>query len=132
MTFTITVTNSEGKPQPNVTLQIKPSDEVKTFKTNAEGKATIEVDMTTPKYVSLDVSLLKVPNINHFYFQQTNQMLLPSLILMMILPLTSKPANKYGSSYKYLIMITNNWQEQNLFLLQQMPKPRQTLMEKLS
>ena len=27
-----------------------------TFKTNAEGKATIEVDMTTPKYVSLDVS----------------------------------------------------------------------------
>ena len=56
VTFTITVTNSEGKPQPNVTLQIKPSDEVKTFKTNAEGKATIEVDMTTPKYVSLDVS----------------------------------------------------------------------------
>ena len=38
VTFTITVTNSEGKPQPNVTLQIKPSDEVKTFKTNAEGK----------------------------------------------------------------------------------------------
>lgn len=56
VTFTITVTNSEGKPQPNVTLQIKPSDEVKTFKTNAEGKATIEVDITTPKYVSLDVS----------------------------------------------------------------------------
>ena len=56
VTFTITVTNSEGKPQPNVTLQIKPSDEVKTLKTNAEGKATIEVDMTTPKYVSLDVS----------------------------------------------------------------------------
>ena len=49
-------------------------------------------------------------------------MLLPSLILMMILPLTSKPANKYGSSYKYLIMITNNWQEQNLFLLQQIAK----------
>ena len=56
VTFTITVTNSEGKPQPNITLQIKPGNEVKTFKTNAEGKATIEVDMTTPKYVSLDVS----------------------------------------------------------------------------
>lgn len=56
VTFTITVTNSEGKPQPNVTLQIKPGKEVKTFKTNAEGKATIELDMTTPKYVSLDVS----------------------------------------------------------------------------
>ena len=55
VTFTITVTNSEGKPQPNITLQNKPGNEVKTFKTNA-GKATIEVDMTTPKYVSLDVS----------------------------------------------------------------------------
>ena len=43
VTFTITVTNSEGKPQPNITLQIKPGNEVKTFKTNAEGKATIEV-----------------------------------------------------------------------------------------
>lgn len=37
VTFTITVTNSEGKPQPNITLQIKPGNEVKTFKTNAEG-----------------------------------------------------------------------------------------------
>ena len=35
VTFTITVTNSEGKPQPNITLQIKPGNEVKTFKTNA-------------------------------------------------------------------------------------------------
>lgn len=56
VTFTITVTNSEGKPQPNVTLQIKPDNEVKTFKTNAEGKAIIEVDMTTSKYVYIDVS----------------------------------------------------------------------------
>ena len=31
VTFTITVTNSEGKPQPNITLQIKPGNEVKTF-----------------------------------------------------------------------------------------------------
>ena len=62
VTFTITVTNSEGKPQPNITLQIKPGNEVKTFKTNAEGKATIEVDMTTPKYVSLDVSSPKSSN----------------------------------------------------------------------
>lgn len=29
VTFTITVTNSEGKPQPNITLQIKPGNEVK-------------------------------------------------------------------------------------------------------
>ena len=80
VTFTITVTNSEGKPQPNITLQIKPGNEVKTFKTNAEGKAT-------------------------------NRMSLPFSIPMMILPPTSKPANKYGSSYKYPIMITNNLQE---------------------
>ena len=36
------------KRQTDITLQIKPGNEVKTFKTNAEGKATIEVDMTTP------------------------------------------------------------------------------------
>jgi outer membrane transport energization protein TonB (TC 2.C.1.1.1) len=39
VTFTITVTNSEGKPQPNVTLQIKPSDEVKNFQNQCRRKS---------------------------------------------------------------------------------------------
>lgn len=56
VTFRITVTNSEGKPQPDITLQTKLNQELKTAKTNAEGKAVMELDMKNLPYATLDVS----------------------------------------------------------------------------
>lgn len=56
VTFHITVTNSEGKPQPDITLQTKLNQELKTAKTNAEGKAVMELDMKNLRFATLDVS----------------------------------------------------------------------------
>lgn len=56
VTFHVTVTNSEGQPQPGINLQARFNNEVKSFKTDAKGKATIELDMKNLKYVSLELT----------------------------------------------------------------------------
>lgn len=59
VTFHVTIVNSEGKPQPNLNIQTKIGDELKNFKTDANGKAVIELDMTNLRSAYLIAS---VPN----------------------------------------------------------------------
>lgn len=56
VTYHVTVTNSEGKPQPGINLQTKFINEIKNFKTDAEGKATISLDMGNLKYVTIKLT----------------------------------------------------------------------------
>lgn len=59
VTFHVTIVNSEGKPQPNLNIQTKIGDDLKNFKTDANGKAVIELDMTNLRSAYLTAS---VPN----------------------------------------------------------------------
>lgn len=59
VTYHVTVTNSEGKPQPGINLQTKFDTEVKNFKTDAQGKATIVLDAQNLKYVTLKLTAPK-------------------------------------------------------------------------
>lgn len=52
VTYTITVTNSEGKPQPNITIQTQINGELKNAQTNASGVATITLDMSNLKHAT--------------------------------------------------------------------------------
>lgn len=57
VTFHVTIVNSEGKPQPNLNIQTKIGDALKNFKTDANGKAAIELDMTNLRSAYLVVSV---------------------------------------------------------------------------